>query len=74
MEQTAQTPGTQQGRQQPVYDTRNGGHYGASAAVWSPSEAYEYAYVLKANMLYTSSFLRKAMRQLPSSIPGHGRM
>ncbi|GKZ51633.1 hypothetical protein AbraIFM66951_006283 [Aspergillus brasiliensis] len=28
MEQTAQTPGTQQGRQQPVYDTRNGGHYG----------------------------------------------
>lgn len=28
MEQAAQNAGQQQGRQQPVYDTRNGGHYG----------------------------------------------
>lgn len=28
MEQTQQSSGQQQGRQQPLYDTRNGGHYG----------------------------------------------
>jgi hypothetical protein len=28
MEQAQQTSGQQQGRQQPVYDTRQGGHYG----------------------------------------------
>ncbi|KAL4747645.1 hypothetical protein BDW72DRAFT_8910 [Aspergillus terricola var. indicus] len=33
MEQAQQTSGQQQGRQQPVYDTRQGGHYGASAAL-----------------------------------------
>ncbi|EEH43243.1 transcriptional activator HAP5 [Paracoccidioides brasiliensis Pb18] len=33
MEQTQSGTGQQQGRQQPVYDTRNGGHYGASAAL-----------------------------------------
>ncbi|KAL4861115.1 hypothetical protein BDV12DRAFT_75430 [Aspergillus spectabilis] len=33
MEQTQQSSGQQQGRQQPMYDTRNGGHYGASAAL-----------------------------------------
>ncbi|KAL5332573.1 histone-fold-containing protein [Aspergillus crustosus] len=33
MDQTQQSSGQQQGRQQPMYDTRNGGHYGASAAL-----------------------------------------
>lgn len=28
MEQSTQSASQQQGRQQPVYDTRNGGHYG----------------------------------------------
>jgi len=28
MEPTSQNAGQQQGRQQPVYDIRNGGHYG----------------------------------------------
>lgn len=28
MEPTSQSAGQQQGRQQPVYDIRNGGHYG----------------------------------------------
>lgn len=49
MEQAAQNAGQQQGRQQPVYDTRNGGHYGASAAL----SAQGYAPVAE---LYTGTW------------------
>ncbi|PWY64290.1 hapE CCAAT-binding factor, subunit C [Aspergillus heteromorphus CBS 117.55] len=49
MEQAAQNSGQQQGRQQPVYDTRNGGHYGASAAL----SAQGYAPVAE---LYTGTW------------------
>ncbi|PLB49543.1 CCAAT-binding factor complex subunit HapE [Aspergillus steynii IBT 23096] len=49
MEQAQQNAGQQQGRQQPVYDTRNGGHYGASAAL----SAQGYAPVAE---LYTGTW------------------
>ncbi|KAG2025909.1 hypothetical protein GB937_002051 [Aspergillus fischeri] len=49
MEQSSQSTGQQQGRQQPVYDTRNGGHYGASAAL----SAQGYAPVAE---LYTGTW------------------
>ncbi|KAB8253959.1 histone-fold-containing protein [Aspergillus pseudonomiae] len=49
MDQTAQGASQQQGRQQPVYDTRNGGHYGASAAL----SAQGYAPVAE---LYTGTW------------------
>lgn len=49
MEQTTQGAGQQQSRQQPVYDTRNGGHYGASAAL----SAQGYAPVAE---LYTGTW------------------
>jgi histone H3/H4 len=49
MEQPTQPTGQQQNRQQPVYDTRNGGHYGASAAL----SAQGYAPVAE---LYTGTW------------------
>ncbi|PLN74481.1 hapE CCAAT-binding factor, subunit C [Aspergillus taichungensis] len=49
MEQSSQNSGQPQGRQQPVYDTRNGGHYGASAAL----SAQGYAPVAE---LYTGTW------------------
>jgi len=49
MEQTPSGPGQQQARQQPVYDIRNGGHYGASAAL----SAQGYAPVAE---LYTGTW------------------
>ncbi|PIG81358.1 CCAAT-binding factor complex subunit HapE [Aspergillus arachidicola] len=49
MEQSTQNASQQQGRQQPVYDTRNGGHYGASAAL----SAQGYAPVAE---LYTGTW------------------
>ncbi|ODM20479.1 hypothetical protein SI65_03532 [Aspergillus cristatus] len=49
MEPTSQNAGQQQGRQQPVYDIRNGGHYGASAAL----SAQGYAPVAE---LYTGTW------------------
>ncbi|KAL2007178.1 hypothetical protein VTN00DRAFT_8616 [Thermoascus crustaceus] len=49
MEQAQQGAGQQQNRQQPVYDIRNGGHYGASAAL----SAQGYAPVAE---LYTGTW------------------
>ncbi|KAH8689712.1 CCAAT-binding factor complex subunit HapE [Talaromyces proteolyticus] len=49
MEQSTQPTGQQQNRQQPVYDIRNGGHYGASAAL----SAQGYAPVAE---LYTGTW------------------
>jgi len=49
MDQPPQSTGQTQNRQQPVYDTRNGGHYGASAAL----SAQGYAPVAE---LYTGTW------------------
>ncbi|OJJ43710.1 hypothetical protein ASPZODRAFT_102359 [Penicilliopsis zonata CBS 506.65] len=49
MDQVTQGSGQQQGRQPPVYDIRNGGHYGASAAL----SAQGYAPVAE---LYTGTW------------------
>jgi hypothetical protein len=42
MEQSSQNTGQQQNRQQPVYDIRNGGHYGLLTSLSLPYYSYSF--------------------------------